>query len=67
MSIEKAIAIEMERGRPSGTATITIETAMEKKSKIFKRVSFERSSLSVNMSLQKRKRTIAANEITPAA
>ena len=42
VSIEKAIAIEIESGRPSGTATIITATAIVKYSKIVLRVSFDK-------------------------
>lgn len=64
--MENAIAILIDRGRPSGTATIMIAIAMEKKSRSFRRVSFERSFESVKRSLQTRKRAIAQKETKPA-
>jgi hypothetical protein len=42
LSIEKAIAMDTDNGRPSGTATMMIATAIEKKSIALVSVSFSR-------------------------
>lgn len=65
MSIEKAIAIEIESGRPSGTATIITATAIVKYSKIVLRVSFDKRSYPENIILHTKKRVIARNVIKP--
>lgn len=44
VSIEKAMAIEIDKGRPSGTATIIIAIEMVKKSRILTAVSFDNTA-----------------------
>lgn len=67
MSIEKAIARETARGRPSGTATITTVIAIVNNSMKSRRVCVDRSSLlDENMILQIKKRPIVKNTRKPA-
>jgi hypothetical protein len=52
VSIEKAIEIDTARGRPSGTATIIIVTAVVKKSKSFESVSLDIKEVDENRILK---------------
>lgn len=68
VSIENAIAIEIESGRPSGTATIITATEIVKKSRILTKVSLERSEdYELNKSLITKKIHMLAKTRKPTA
>lgn len=66
VSIENANERDTARGRPSGTATIMMATAMVKISMIFSRVKFESSWVSENMTFVTRWMDIAQAIRKPA-
>ncbi len=67
VSTEKAIEMEMARGRPSGTATIMMVMAMVRMDSILRRVSLENMlSEDVNMILNVKNADIVIRTMSPA-
>ena len=66
LSTEKAIDIETANGSPSGTATITIATPIERNLIIFYRVSPDNNCDSVNNILQTRNIVMNVSVMRPA-